>query len=143
MYSSIRVGRSVRSSCRSSSLGKLSFTRADIDSEDMLFSNPCELLETASQNRFDGDVSAFVERGVDRLFRCGALITEVEQRRERIATHGVFSWLGSFGLRAELLFELCRRQLRHLFTQLHYQTFGSLTTNAGNQRQSCEVVGPD
>src|SRR6185369_7136858 len=90
MYSSIRVGRSFRSSCRSSSLGKLSFTRADIDSEAMMFSNPCELLQTAPQDRFDCDFAAFVQGCVDRLFRGGSLITEIEQRRKRIATYGVF-----------------------------------------------------
>src|SRR6185503_10493382 len=143
MYSSIRVGRSFRSSCRSSSLGKLSFTRADIDSEAMLFSNPCEFLQTASQDRFDRDVATFVEGSIDCFFRAGALITEIEQRRERIAAHRVFCRFSSFGFCAELFFELCRRQLRDFFAQLQYQSFSSLSTNTGNQRQSREVVGSD
>src|SRR5215467_6244838 len=143
MYSSIRVGRSVRSSCRSSSLGKVSFTRADIDSEGMLFSNPCELLQTPSQNGFDCDISAFIQSGIDRLFCCGSLITEIEQRRERIAPYRVFGWLGSFGLCSELFLELRRRQLRDFLAHLHYQPFGSLTANARNQRQPREVVGSD
>src|SRR5215510_14747896 len=107
MYSSIRVGRSFRSSCRSSSLGKLSFTRANIDSGAMLFSNPCELLQTAPQNRFDWDLAAFVQGCVDRLFCSESLIAEIEQRRECIAASGVFGRLGSFRFRAELLFQLC------------------------------------
>src|ERR1044072_1865265 len=107
MYSSIRVGRSFRSSCRSSSLGQLSFTRADIDSGAMMFSNPCEFLQTASQDRFYCYVAAFVQCGVYRPFRSGPLIAENEQRGERIAAHDVFRRFGSFRFRAELFFELC------------------------------------
>src|ERR1051325_6980781 len=104
MYSSIRVGRSFRSSCRSSSLGKLSFTRADIDSGGMLFSNPCELLQTASQDGFDGDVAAFVQGCVNRLLGGGTLIAEIQQRRERVAAHSIFGrYVDTFGFRSRLL----------------------------------------
>src|ERR1044072_7474446 len=90
MYSSMRVGRSVSSNWRSSSLAKESFTRADIDSGGMLFSNPCEFLQTASQDRFDRDVAAVDECGVDRLLRRGALIAEIHQGRERVGANRVF-----------------------------------------------------
>src|SRR6185295_17474732 len=90
MYSSIRVGRSVRSNCRSSSLGKVSFTRADIGSGGIGFSNSGKLLETASQNRFDCYVAAFAERAIDGFFGSGSLITEIEQSRQGVAANRIF-----------------------------------------------------
>src|ERR1044072_1728614 len=90
MYSSIRVGRSVRSNWRSSSLGKLSFTRADIDSGGRLVSNRCDFLQTASEDRLDRDVAAFAECCVDRFFRAGALVAEIEQCGKRVGAHSVF-----------------------------------------------------
>src|SRR6187431_2111977 len=119
MYSSMRVGRSVRSNWRSSSLAKLSFTRADIDSGAMMFSNPCEFLETASQNSFDCHFATLGERGVDRFLRRRTLIAEIEQRGERIRADGVFGCLCSFRFRAQFLLELSRRQLSNLLAQLH------------------------
>jgi hypothetical protein len=44
----------------------------------MLISNPCEFLQTASQDGLDSDIAALIQRGVNRLFRSGALIAEIE-----------------------------------------------------------------
>src|SRR6185369_13985743 len=143
MYSSMRVGRKVRSSWRSSSLAKLSFTRADIDSGAMMFSNPCEFLETASQNSFDREFATFGECGVDRFLRRRTLVAEIEQSGECIGADGVFGRLCSFRFRAQFLFELSRRQLSNFLAQLHDQAFGRFLTHAGNERQTREVVSPD
>src|SRR5262249_43396132 len=102
MYSSIRVGRSVRSNWRSSSLAKLSFTRADIDSGGILISNPCEFLQTASQDRLDRDVATFGECSVDGFFGGRALITEIEEGRKRVGADSVFARLGNFRFGAQL-----------------------------------------
>src|SRR5215207_6199873 len=108
MYSSIRVGRNVRSSWRSSSLARVSFTRADIDSGGMLFSNPCEFLQSPSQDRLDRDVAAFTKCGIDSFFRRRSLIAEIEQGREGVCANSVFGRLGDFRLRAQLFFKLSR-----------------------------------
>src|SRR5215207_11325163 len=99
MYSSIRVGRNVRSSWRSSSLAKVSFTRADIESGGMLFSNPCEFLQSPSQDRLDGHVAAFTKCGIDGFFSRRSLIAEIEQGRERVGANSVFGRPADFGLR--------------------------------------------
>src|ERR1043165_5737845 len=135
MYSSIRVGRSFRSSCRSSSLGKLSFTRADIDSGAMLFSNPCEFLQTASQDRFDRDVAAFGKRGVDGFFRSGTLITEIEQGGQRVGANRIFGRdVSCFGSRASFLRDLRLGKLDHLVAQIDHESFSGLSSDARNLR---------
>src|ERR1051325_6384129 len=144
MYSAMRFGRSVRSSCRSSSVGKLSFTRADIDSGAMLISNPRKFLQAAPQHRFDADVSTFAECRVDCFFRRGALIPEVEQRRQRVRPNSIFSGLGAdFRFRSQLFFELSRRQVSDLLAKFHDQTLGSFATNSRNQGESRQVVRSD
>src|SRR6185295_18881632 len=119
MYSSIRVGRSVRSNWRSSSLGKLSFTRADIDSGGMLFSNPCEFLEAPSQDRLDCDFAAFAECAVDGFFRCRTRVTEIDQGRKRVAASRIFGrYVDSFRSCSGLLCHLGLRKLDHLVAQV-------------------------
>src|ERR1044071_5557062 len=144
MYSSIRVGRSVRSNCRSSSLAKLSFTRADIDSGGMLFSNPCEFLEAASQDRLDRDVATFTQCGVDGFFRCRTLVAEIEQRRKRVAADCVFGrYVNSFGSGSSLLGDLRLRHLDHLVAQIHDESFSGFSSDAGDLCESRQIIGLD
>src|SRR5512132_1952275 len=143
MYSSMRFGRSVRSSWRSSSLGRLSFTRADIDSGAMVFSNSnaSELAQGTPQHRVNRKFAAIAERCVDSFLRRRSLIAQIEQRRERIRSHVVFrSTTPGFG-GSTGFFRWRHRQSGHLFPEIDYQPFRSLSADTRDQRESREVVG--
>src|SRR5215470_14824452 len=141
MYSSIRVGRSVRSNWRSSSLAKLSFTRADIDSGGMLFSNPCEFLQTAPKDRFHCYVTAFGECGIDGFFRSRALIAEIEQGGKRVGAGRVFGrYVNALGFRSGFLCNLRLRELDHLVAQIDDESFSGFSSDSRYLRQSRQIV---
>src|SRR5205085_4365855 len=77
-----------------------------------------QVAQAAPEQQFDRQIAAFVHGLSDGFFGGGALIAEIDERRERVVVQGVAGRRGCAGLRGELFFERGRSERGHLVAQV-------------------------